>query len=71
MAGGKEFDEVYRHFEIADSKWRRWLVKYGGMKASDARRPKQPEAADAPKNTLIAESKVETTMPKKLFEGLF
>ncbi len=40
LASGQELDEVCRHLEIAESTWHRWLAQYGGMKANDAKGPK-------------------------------
>jgi len=47
LAVGKELDEVCRHLEIAVSTWHRWLARYGGMKASDAKRLKELKAENA------------------------
>ena len=44
LAGGMELDEVCRHLATTPSTWHRWVARYGGMKASDAKRLKELEA---------------------------
>src|SRR5215212_1773064 len=56
LAGGAELDEVARHLEIAESTWHRWVGQYGGMKASDAKRPKELVGENAPHSTWTTQS---------------
>lgn len=41
LSVGQELPEVYRHLEIAESTWHRWVAQYGGTKANDAKKLKE------------------------------
>lgn len=62
LASGKELDEVYRHLEIAESTWHRWLAQYGGMKANGAKRLKELEGENARLKKLLAEAELDKSM---------
>jgi transposase-like protein len=71
LAGGAELDEVYRHLQIAESTWHRWLSQYGGMKASDVKRLKELEVENTRLKKLLAEAELDKAMLKELAEGNF
>jgi transposase-like protein len=71
LAGGQELDEVCRHLEIAESTWHRWLSKYGGMKASDAKRLRELEGENARLKKLLAEAELDKSMLREVAEGKF
>ena len=65
LAAGKDLIEVCRHLEIAESTWHRWLTRYGGMKAKDARRLKELERENARLKKLLAEAELDKAMLKE------
>jgi putative transposase len=69
LAGGRDLEEVCRHIEIAESTWHRWVAQYGGMKANDAKRPKELEGENARLKKLLAEAELDKAMLKELAEG--
>ena len=71
LAAGSELDEVCRHLQIAESTWHRWVARYGGMKASDAKRLKELEGENARLKKLLAEAELDKAMLKELAEGNF
>ena len=71
LAGGRDLEEVCRHLEIAESTWHRWVARYGGMKASDAKRLKELEGENARLKKLLAEAELDKAMLKELAEGNF
>ena len=38
---GKDLTEVLRTLEISEPTWHRWRARYGGLKASEAKRLKE------------------------------
>ena len=71
LAGGRDLEEVCRHLEIAESTWHRWVARYGGMKASDAKRLTELEAENARLKKLLAEAELDKAMLTELAEGNF
>ncbi len=71
LAGGQELDEVCRHLEIAESTWHRWLARYGGLKASDAKRLRELEAENTRLKKLLAEAELDKSMLREVAEGKF
>lgn len=71
LAAGSELDGVCRHLQIAESTWHRWVARYGGMKASDAKRLKELEGENARLKKLLAEAELDKAMLKELAEGNF
>jgi len=69
MAGGMTVAEVCREFGIAESSWHRWLSRYGGMKAADAKRLKELELENSVLKKLLAEAELDKEMLKHLNEG--
>ena len=68
---GSNVEEVARHLEITTSTWHRWKNQYGGMKAQDAKRPKELEVENARLKKLLAEAELDKAMLKELAEGNF
>ena len=71
LASGQELAEVCRHLEIAESTWHRWLARYGGMKANEAKRRKELEAENARLKKLVANQALDIDMLKDLSAGNF
>ncbi len=45
---------VCKHLEISEATCHRWRAQYGGMKADDAKRPKELEAENARLKRLVS-----------------
>ncbi|MDQ1395320.1 MAG: putative transposase [Acidimicrobiaceae bacterium] len=71
LAGGAELDEVARHLQIAESTWHRWVARYGGLKANDAKRLKELEVENTRLKKLLGEAELDKAMLKELAEGNF
>lgn len=71
LAGGTDLEEVCRQLGIAESTWHRWMTKYGGMKANDAKRLKELEIENRRLKTLLADAELDKAMLKELAEGNF
>jgi transposase-like protein len=71
LGAGQELPEVCRHLEIAESTWHRWVARYGGMKANDAKKLKDLELENARLKKLLAEAELDKSMLKELAEGNF
>ena len=68
LNAGQDLASVLRHLEITESTWNRWLSRYGGMKADDAKRLKELEAENARLKRLLADAELEKAMLKDLAE---
>lgn len=68
LASGMTVEEVCRQFGVAESTWARWLNRYGGMKANDARRLKELEVENSTLKKLLAEAELDKEMLKHLAE---
>jgi hypothetical protein len=67
LAGG----QCWRTYvQIAESTRHRWLAKYGGMKANDAKRPKELDGENARSKKLLAEPELDKWMLKDLAEDV-
>jgi len=68
---GKDLAEVLRTLEISEATWTRWRARYGGMKASEAKRLKELEVENARLKRLVANQALDIDMLKELAEGNF
>jgi len=68
---GKDLAEILRTLEISEATWNRWRSRYGGMKASQAKRLKELEAENARLKRLVANQALDIDMLKELAEGNF
>jgi putative transposase len=66
---GKDLTEVLRSLEISEPTWHRWRAQDGGLKASQAKRLRDPEAHNARLNKLVANQALAIDMLKELAEG--
>ena len=71
LGSSRELNEVYRHLDIAESTWHRWLARYGGMKANEAKRLKELEAENARLKKLVANQALDIDMLKEISAGNF
>ena len=68
---GKDLAEILRMLEISEATWNRWRARYGGMKASQAKRLKELEAENARLKRLVANQALDIDLLKELAEGNF
>ncbi len=71
LAAGKEVEEVARNLDITPSTWFRWLNKYGGMKANDAKKMKELERENVRLKRIVADQALDIDMLKELSSGNF
>jgi transposase-like protein len=69
LNAGSEIAEVAKHLEITESTWHRWKNRYGGMKASDAKRLKELESENARLKKIVANQTLDIDMLKVTSEG--
>ncbi len=62
---------MVRHPASPRAPWNRWRSQYGGMKADDAKRPRQIEPENARLKKLLAEAEPDKAMLKELAEEPF
>lgn len=55
--------------EISEATWRRWVAQYGGLKADDARRSKEPERENARLKKIVADQLLDIDRLKELNRG--
>jgi putative transposase len=68
---GADLAQALRVLEISEATWNRWRVRYGGMKASQAKRLKELEAENARLKRLVANQALDIDLLKELAEGNF
>jgi putative transposase len=68
---GADLAQVLRVLEISEATWNRWRSRYGGMKASQAKRLRELEAENARLKRLVANQALDIDMLKELAEGNF
>lgn len=71
LGAGQQLNEVCRKLEVAESTWHRWLARYCGMKASEAKRLKELEAENARLKKLVANQALDVDMLRKIQPGDF
>src|SRR5918911_1588699 len=54
LAEGQEVPEVAKHLEVSEATYHRWRAQYGGLKADDVRRLKEPETENARLEGIVA-----------------
>ena len=68
---GKDLAEILRTLEISEATWNRWRARYGGMKATQARRLRELEVENARLKRLVANQALDIDLLKELAEGNF
>ncbi len=65
----KELEAVLQSLEISEATYHRWQNQYGGMKASEAKRLKEPEDQNRKLKKIVAEQQLDIKMLKHLSKG--
>ena len=71
LAEGKTVDEVAKYLEVTPATWYRWVSQYGGMKADDAKRRKEPEKENQRLKKIVADQALDIDMLKEVAEGKY
>ena len=66
---GKDVAAVLQALEVSEATYHRWQTKYGGMKASEAKRLKELEDENRKLKEIVAEQQLDNRMLKHLLEG--
>jgi putative transposase len=68
---GADLAQVLRVLEISEATWNRWRARYGGMKATQAKRLRELEVENARLKRLVANQALDIDLLKELAEGNF
>jgi len=71
LAAGLSLGQVCQKLGISEQTYHRWQARYGGLKASDAKRLKDLEAENARLKRLVAELVLDNQMLKEVARGNF
>src|SRR5690606_15589378 len=66
---GAALVEVCKQLEISEPTWHRWVARYGGMKADDAKRLKELERENARLRKIVADQLLDIDLLKELNKG--
>ena len=55
LTEGREVPEVAKQLEVSEATYHRWRAQYGGFKADDVKRLKEPEAENARLKRIVAD----------------
>ena len=69
LSTGKTIGQVTQALEISEQTFHRWRNQYGGMKAEEAKRPKELEEENRRLKKLLAEAEVDKAILKEALEG--
>ncbi|SHF07835.1 Transposase [Ferrithrix thermotolerans DSM 19514] len=68
---GATVAEIARNFAVTETTWYRWKNQYGGMKANDAKKPKELEKENSRPRTIVADLNLDVAMLKEIASGSF
>ena len=66
---GKTIPEAAKELGISEQTYHRWRNQYGGMKADDAKRLKEPERENAMLKRIVADKELEVVALKEVAKG--
>ena len=69
LGAGKGLAEVLQALEVSEASYHRWRAQYGGMKAEEAKRLKEPEEENRRLKRLVAEQALDIQILKEAAEG--
>ena len=58
LGEGKAIPEVAKELEVSENTFHRWRAEYGGMKADDVKRLKDPERENAQLKRIVADEEL-------------
>ncbi len=71
LSEGKTTAETAKALEVSEQTFHRWRNRYGGMKASDAKRLKELERENGQLKRLVADKELEVLALKEIAKGNF
>jgi len=71
LAEGKSVDEVAKYLEVTPATWYRWVNRYGGMKADDAKKLRELEKENQRLKKILADQALDIDMLKEVARGNF
>ena len=71
LAAGLTIGQVCQKLGISEPTFHRWRLRYGGMKADDAKRLKELEAENARLKRLVAELALDKQMLQEVVQKKF
>jgi transposase len=71
LAAGLSIGQVCQKLGVSEQTYHRWQARYGGLKASDAKRLKDLEAENAKLKRLVAELMLDNQMLQEVARGNF
>ena len=69
QAEGADVATVAKHLEISEQTFHRWRAQYGGMKAEDAKRPKELERENQRLKRIVADQALDISALKEVAKG--
>jgi transposase-like protein len=69
LGEGKKIAEAAKELGISEQTYHRWRNQYGGMKANDAKRPKELERENAQLKRIVADQVLENQALKEISRG--
>jgi putative transposase len=71
LASGLGIAQVCQKLGVSEQTYHRWQARYGGLKASDAKRLRELEGENARLKRLVAELMLDNQMLKEVARGNF
>src|SRR3954447_21722415 len=71
LGEGKSIEEACKALEVSTPTYHRWRSQYSGMKADDAKRPKELERENAQLKRIVADQALQAQALKELAKGNF
>lgn len=71
LGEGVELPEVMKASEVSEATYHRWRAQYGGMKADDVKRLKEPERENARLKRIVADQMLDIEGLKEIARGHF
>jgi hypothetical protein len=69
LAEGRTTGDVCRQLEVSEPTYHRWRNQFGGMKADDAKRPRELERENARLKAIVADQALENRALKEVAKG--
>jgi len=69
LGEGMDLAAVCRGLEVSEATYHRWRVRFGGMKADDAKRLKELERENATLKRIVADKELEVAALKEIAKG--
>ena len=71
LAGGSTIAEVSKKLGISENTFHRWRAQYGGMRAPETKRLREPEKENARRKRTVADQAVDISILREVAKGNF